>query len=152
MYLLIWRIPIKVNITQALHTYERTCEVNTQVSGHFKQLIIAAAPNYRLLLVQKGLQNIFLHAIPDSTQPLKSPDQRLIVITAVAVSVFSVICIIILIFMYRRAKAVSGKSSESQNHLTEENRSISSSRTSEDEESSKCLNEKQQHWIEAGSV
>ncbi|KAA0711765.1 hypothetical protein E1301_Tti020882 [Triplophysa tibetana] len=48
-----------------------------------------------------------------------------------------------------KATQDSGKSSESQNGLTEEIRSINSSSTSEDEESSKCLNEKQQHCEDA---
>ncbi|XP_056614089.1 natural killer cell receptor 2B4-like isoform X1 [Triplophysa dalaica] len=68
----------------------------------------------------------------------ESPDQRLIVITPVVVSVLCVIIIIIIIIsVYMKKRKV--KSSESVKLQTVEMRSISSSSTCEDEESSKCL-------------
>ncbi|XP_056614107.1 uncharacterized protein LOC130429520 [Triplophysa dalaica] len=80
----------------------------------------------------------------------ESPDQRLIVITAVSCT--AVLCVIIIIIVSIIMKKRKVNSSESKNHLTDEIKSINSISTCEDEESSKCLNEKQQHWIEAGSV
>ncbi|XP_056614091.1 uncharacterized protein LOC130429511 isoform X3 [Triplophysa dalaica] len=79
---------------------------------------------------------------PDNTQlnikSSESPDQRLIVITPVVVSVLCVIIIIIIIIsVYMKKRKV--KSSESVKLQTVEMRSISSSSTCEDEESSKCL-------------
>ncbi|KAI7791028.1 uncharacterized protein LOC130549068 [Triplophysa rosa] len=107
------------------------------------------------LTVNGPLPFLPLNPITNHAEDSESPDRRVIVITAVVVSVFGVITITtittISVFMYRRAKALPGKSSESENCLTDEIRSINSCSTSEDEEASRCPNGKQ-HWIGAGLV
>ncbi|XP_056614114.1 uncharacterized protein LOC130429522 [Triplophysa dalaica] len=67
-----------------------------------------------------------LHNTELNNKSSESPDQWLIVITAVVVSVLCVIIIIIIISIIMKKRKVSGNSSESQNHLTDEIINISS--------------------------
>ncbi|XP_056614099.1 uncharacterized protein LOC130429513 isoform X5 [Triplophysa dalaica] len=106
---------------------------NLTVNGHFLPLDHITKPTQDL----------------DNTQLCEecseSPDQRLIVITAVSCTAVLCVIFIISIIIYMKKRMVPVNSSKSENHLTVEMRKINSSSSCEDKEALKCLNETQ-HW------